>query len=90
MRLPSRCNKNNQLVILIANPIKNTLKEEIETTFGVDIIDKTIIENSIHDNPKSLNSFYYFSSCIPCSGQARKATLFSPGANNFCCISILS
>lgn len=56
---------NDQLVILIANPIKDVLKEEIKNTFDVDIIDKTIIENSIQDNPKLLNSFYYFTSCIP-------------------------
>ena len=50
---------------MIANPIKDKLKEKLRNTFGIDTIDKTIIENSIQDDPKLLNSFYYFTSCLP-------------------------
>lgn len=54
-----------QFVLLIANPIKSEIITDIKSTYGVDIIDKSIIENSIYDNQKLLNSFYYFTSCIP-------------------------
>ena len=56
---------NTQLVILIANSVNEEIKNQIKDSFGIEIIDKTIIENSIQEYPSLLNSFYYFTSCIP-------------------------
>lgn len=56
---------NTQLVILIANSVNEDIKNQIKASFGIVIIDKTIIENSIQEYPSLLNSFYYFTSCIP-------------------------
>lgn len=56
---------NTQLVILIANSVNEDIKNQIKASFGIIIIDKTIIENSIQEYPSLLNSFYYFTSCIP-------------------------
>lgn len=56
---------NTQLVILIANSVNDKIKNEIKNTYGIEIIDKTIIENSIQEYDSLLNTFYYFTSCIP-------------------------
>lgn len=56
---------NTQLVILIANSVNDEIKNEIKNTYGIEIIDKTIIENSIQEYDSLLNTFYYFTSCIP-------------------------
>lgn len=65
LKICSLNTSNTQLVILIANSVNDEIKNTIRKSFGIEIIDKTIIENSIQEYDSLLNSFYYFTSCIP-------------------------